>query len=430
MTVNTYAQVQAFAAPVKASRVPDGSASGRQGGRDDGDGFTELLRKMAGAPASTQPAETASAEPGTVGGSFPALPAGQAQDATLAGLLPGGAATGLAGAGNHAPAAGTPPSAVDDAARELQVSADTLPAPAPASAPPVEAGLAAAASATARPMQTNGTAPAPVQNPAGGQSAALARVLIASDGTTSGSGGVDLSGVDDDGLFARFASAGEPVSTRAGAEEGEASGRPKVDIGQIRVLREETHFAPSMRLSPVQQIGGAISTALSETRPGNPAATFTARPDGPTVKVLQIQLQPMELGSVKVTMKMVGDAVEVVLQASNPDTVEVLHRDRHLLDQMLRATGHKPDAITIQAASDDRPMFQVTSTGSAQGGAMAEGDGPGAGPQLRGEGQGDRREHADGDDRAAENHQEQGERAIDGGSQERRTGRDRGAVYL
>ena len=84
---------------------------------------------------------------------------------------------------------------------------------------------------------------------------------------------------------------------------------------------------------------------------------------------------------------MIGDQVEVVLQASKPQTVELLKQDRQLLDQMLRTTGYRIDSITIQAA-DDRPATHSQMTGgntqnsgsatdgqwSAQGGAPSDQD--------------------------------------------------------
>ncbi|MEH0076458.1 flagellar hook-length control protein FliK [Pannonibacter sp. Pt2] len=193
----------------------------------------------------------------------------------------------------------------------------------------------------------------------------------------------DLAGLDDAGLISRLirsdgAAEAEPVDD-AGAL------RVAAGMGKINVTREETHFAPSLRLSPAQQIGTAIASALNTppqpdtARSDAAAAGFRVRPDAPSVKMLEIQLQPMELGSVKVTMKLTGDTVQVVMTASNPDTVELLKQDRQLLDQMMRATGHKADSITIQAAGDDRPAFQVTGAQAGQGAqGQASGDGRGA----------------------------------------------------
>lgn len=78
------------------------------------------------------------------------------------------------------------------------------------------------------------------------------------------------------------------------------------------------------------------------------------------LKTLDIQLTPHELGTVKVSLRMVGDTVEVTLQTSKAQTADLLRQDRQLLDQMLRTTGFKADAITIQAA-DDRASISAGS---------------------------------------------------------------------
>lgn len=192
----------------------------------------------------------------------------------------------------------------------------------------------------------------------------------------------DLAGLDDAGLISRLIRPDGPANGEPVDDAGAL--RVAAGMGKVNVTREETHFAPSLRLSPAQQIGTAITSAL--TTPPQPdtarsdaaAAVFRVRPDAPAVKMLEIQLQPMELGTVKVTMKLSGDTVQVVMTASNPDTAELLKQDRQLLDQMMRATGHKADSITIQAAGDDRPAFQVTGAQAGQGTqGQASGDGRG-----------------------------------------------------
>ena len=98
------------------------------------------------------------------------------------------------------------------------------------------------------------------------------------------------------------------------------------------------------------------------------------------LKTLDIQLTPHELGTVKVSLRMVGDNVEVSLVTSKAQTAELLKQDRQLLDQMLRTTGFKADTITVQAA-DDRLSVQapgqtnVTSANSQNGASNNLNDG-------------------------------------------------------
>jgi len=173
-------------------------------------------------------------------------------------------------------------------------------------------------------------------------------------------------------LFAEFGTEPQRLGDSLLKDAKKAEALSKIEPGTLKVLKQETHFAPSMRLSPIQQVGQSLVGALNDLADSFRTGTSPlARPEGPVLKTLEIQLTPHELGTVKVTVKMVDNAVEVSLRASNPATAELLKQDKALLDQMLRATGHKAETITIQAAGDDRPVFasQASSnTGQSQSG--------------------------------------------------------------
>ncbi|MTH98286.1 flagellar hook-length control protein FliK [Roseibium sp. RKSG952] len=189
------------------------------------------------------------------------------------------------------------------------------------------------------------------------------------------------------GLFAKFAVEPETAGDGTKAKSGVA-GKLAVDIGTITVLKQETHFAPTLRLSPIQQIGDALTTVLKEqaAEMRQASSAFSIKSEGPVLKTLEIQLKPIELGTVKVSLKMIGDQVEVTLKASNPQTVELLKSDRQLLDQMLRATGYKPDMIAIQAA-DDRPLTQIHPASSSQNAQSGQMDAQTQGQHLANGGQ-------------------------------------------
>ncbi|MEM9634864.1 MAG: flagellar hook-length control protein FliK [Pseudomonadota bacterium] len=172
---------------------------------------------------------------------------------------------------------------------------------------------------------------------------------------------------------------------------------PEEASGTVKVLRQETHFAPNMRLSPAQQVGDQIANLLEDIPKdsGRVQPGLSAKAEGPVLKTLDIQLTPHELGTVKVSLRMVGDDVEVTLLTSRAQTAELLKQDRQLLDQMLRTTGFKAETITVQAA-DDRLTVQAgnTSTGSSTSGqAGANGDTNGNGQaQNFNDGNSDRRQ--------------------------------------
>jgi chemotaxis protein MotD len=171
-------------------------------------------------------------------------------------------------------------------------------------------------------------------------------------------------------LFAQFGIEPERVGEGATGSAAARNALPVEAAGTVKVLRQETHFAPNMRLSPAQQVGEQIATALKDmpVDTGRTQGGLTHKAEGPVLKTLEIQLTPHELGTVKVSLRMVGENVEVTLATSKAQTAELLKQDRQLLDQMLRTTGFKADAITIQAA-DDRPTAptNISNSSSTQG---------------------------------------------------------------
>ncbi|POF30142.1 flagellar hook-length control protein FliK [Roseibium marinum] len=188
-------------------------------------------------------------------------------------------------------------------------------------------------------------------------------------------------------LFAQFGVEPERVTDGASGRSAGRSMLPEDAAGTVKILRQETHFAPNLRLSPVQQVGDQIVSAMKDM-PSGPAARQTGlstRAEGPVLKTLDIQLTPHELGSVKVSLRMVGDTVEVTLVASKAQTAELLKQDRQLLDQMLRVTGMKADAITVQAA-DDRPAMHTGASANGQSAAGQNGSGEGQAQSFNGGG--------------------------------------------
>ncbi|SUA99508.1 Flagellar hook-length control protein FliK [Pannonibacter phragmitetus] len=375
-----------IAATVAAPAAASPAAAGKSGAQEDaGNGFSDLMRKMTPKDGKQEKGgeQTPAPADGTAAGAAAQMQGEPALPDLLAGLfdLPGqqGTEEGPAQPGSAASLMAALVQPAGAAAGQMvpaSVTAAQTPAPVAAQGgmTPDLAGAWTQASQSALPQGTAQIQPQPMSQPQAQQAMPSGPVMPTSE---------ELAGLDDAGLISRLirsdgAAEGEPVDD-AGAL------RVAAGMGKINVTREETHFAPSLRLSPAQQIGTAIASALNTpqqpdtARSDAAAAGFRVRPDAPAVKMLEIQLQPMELGSVKVTMKLTGDTVQVVMTASNPDTAELLKQDRQLLDQLMRATGQRADSITIQAAGDDRPAFQVTGAQPGQGTqGQASGDGRGA----------------------------------------------------
>ena len=129
----------------------------------------------------------------------------------------------------------------------------------------------------------------------------------------SGAGGAASGdkGVED--LFAKFGIEPEAASQGRGSDKQTAGLKSPIDAASVKIVRQETHFAPSYRLSPIQQVGEGIMASLKAeaSRAAAEPQGLSIKPEGEAVKTLQIKLTPVELGTVKVTLKITGGNVEV-----------------------------------------------------------------------------------------------------------------------
>ncbi|MFD1695825.1 flagellar hook-length control protein FliK [Roseibium aestuarii] len=308
---------------------------------EDADSLASLLASLAGQAGAAGSATAGLPGPGSAGGLLPG--SAGTLDGTLAGRLEGALDGGearmtaahagdvltLTGAG--APAAADPASAASFTKGEGRMAGG------------------AAAQGTASP-QAQGAGQTPPQSGA------------ASSPQTSTTAEESKANPFD-------AFAVEPEEVRAASRPGAADPDGELSrqiAGTIKVVRQETHFAPTLRLSPVQQIGEQIIDSLKGSSFLR-SFDLPTRTEGPILKTLEIQLQPVELGSVKVQLRMVADRVEVVIQTAREATAEMLRQDQKLLDQMLKATGYKSDSVTIQVA--DSRMTGAAASATAQGGA-------------------------------------------------------------
>ncbi len=244
-----------------------------------------------------------------------------------------------------------------------------------------------------------------------------------------------------DTLFSRFAVKPEAVSL----EGRETAGRITVGKGgaeAIEVVRQETHFAPSQRIPPIQQVGQALSDALGKEQAAQGGRTSLSFGDtgqlfgqssGSAVKILEIRLQPQELGIVRVTMRIVEDRLQVDVRSANEQTVELLQKDKHMLDRLLSASGYKADSVTVQGIGDERSAFQITAGSNAQNANNGTWQGEGRGANLFGgdaaNGEGGQGARQDGGDDAhrSSDHRD-ASHAPDAGAKDTRS--DAQALYL
>ncbi|HEV2554411.1 MAG TPA: flagellar hook-length control protein FliK [Bosea sp. (in: a-proteobacteria)] len=154
----------------------------------------------------------------------------------------------------------------------------------------------------------------------------------------------------------------------------------------IAVIRQETHLPPVLRLSPLQQVAEPIRQATSElsaSRAQEVPDIGTAKTGGiaePT-KILHIQLSPVELGSIVVKLRISQNGMEIRLEASRAETAQLLANDREALREIVRASGHALDQVSVEtvhvdsAAADPRPGQDAPRDGAREEGAGRDGRG-------------------------------------------------------
>lgn len=171
-------------------------------------------------------------------------------------------------------------------------------------------------------------------------------------------------------------------ATGTAPDEAEMTDAPPI---KMSVVTRETHFEPVARLSPVQQIASAVGeelVAMGEPSPteGTSPTTEPVRHSTGPLKVLHVKLEPEDLGSVVLKMRLVDKSLELEVVASRQETADLLAKDRDMLTRMLRSSGYSADVVAIststvpdtgQTTGDNRAGAQ-TSTG--QPGAQTGGN--------------------------------------------------------
>jgi chemotaxis protein MotD len=128
--------------------------------------------------------------------------------------------------------------------------------------------------------------------------------------------------------------------------------------------------------SPVRQIADRIAADIApvgDKVPIDSASSAMKAAATHPLKVLTIQLQPVELGTITVRIALRNDALELQIEAGRRDTARLLDADRETLAGLLRSAGYSVEAMTVRAVE---PPGAAASSGLSQGH-------PDAGPQSQ-----------------------------------------------
>lgn len=158
-----------------------------------------------------------------------------------------------------------------------------------------------------------------------------------------------------------------------GADRRGAEGKAEVDVKtELRADASLDAIAksdfptnsPQTQQTPVvKQIAGEVMRA-AEVRHTNPLHLADSKPALSKLKVLHIQLQPDSLGSVTVRMQLRADLLELHIDASRPETADLIQRDREVLSSILRAAGYTADDAQIKVTHADPSIVASLSSNS------------------------------------------------------------------
>ena len=173
------------------------------------------------------------------------------------------------------------------------------------------------------------------------------------------------------------------MADRAEVQKQAAPGLHKADGG-------------SLPAGTLHQMARAILDDVSEVSHSHQAAlqgdgvhrVAVARASGGVLRVLSLQLNPVELGLVTVKMRLSGDSLEMELQVEKPETAELLKNDAEILSGLLRASGYRPDVINIQTAEStnhDRNSFQRLQSGAQDQSFQGNANGQSSSPSQHGQ---------------------------------------------
>lgn len=164
------------------------------------------------------------------------------------------------------------------------------------------------------------------------------------------------------------------------AASGLADGRlPEAQSEAGRVSMANGPMAEALPLADLQQVADAIDAEAAQlARPARGAAVAPEAQSRGPVRVLELSLSQESLGRLVVRMRLTPTGLDIRLSASNPQTSQMLERDRPALLRLIKADGVALHDLTIEAdhgyVAAFTPDHAARRTASAPTDAPAEND--------------------------------------------------------
>lgn len=139
--------------------------------------------------------------------------------------------------------------------------------------------------------------------------------------------------------------AARETTSQAADAKGEKDLLPSAD-SHIVMQRVVSAIQNEAKRAPLEQ-------ATSISRHDTSAPMLTSKQSDGVLRMLDIQLRPVELGVITVKMRLSGDKLEMELHASREETAEILRKDSEMLSNLLRTSGYRPDMVSIHTSRTD-----------------------------------------------------------------------------
>ena len=112
--------------------------------------------------------------------------------------------------------------------------------------------------------------------------------------------------------------------------------------------------------------GSSTKTALAQSHPTIGVAAESA-PFSTQVRVLNLQLEPENLGRVIVKLRLSGPRLTLQVDAERPDTLRLIGDDEKLLSERLKSAGYAIESLAIRTVDSHASNFgQEAAAGSSQ----------------------------------------------------------------
>lgn len=197
------------------------------------------------------------------------------------------------------------------------------------------------------------------------------------------------------------------------------------------VREQETHFEPVQQPTTLQKIVDRMASdlpAVAAPERANAAEAMSQEnakiAESRPVRMMTLELDPPNLGTVTIKMRLAGDSVEVHLTADRLETTNLLRQERGVLSDAMQSAGYSFDIAAIdhtraQDANLNSGQSQQQQASSDQRGSMSSSNGSqtdsGASGKSSGEGQSGARQNRQDHDQsqaAPDRQQDQGARQV------------------